>query len=322
MHKLLSIFTFVMLTVGFTQPFNIADEVNLELANMPFTGGIVLTQESSQSSKPVGSWHIDLATAQGKRLTLGENGWQHSEGALVYRQTCGREANRYFVRPMHEKTEGKAKGKARAMTPCSNTLELADSQFDFAKLSPDQSKLAVERFIYDEENGYMYDVLVFDTQQQLLATFENHTSPAWLPDGRLIVGGAGIYISDNALQELEPITLFNEEGDVFAGANNLALNPSGTRLVFEHAGQIWHIDVEGHQFYELVTAEDYDMMLRFPAWSPDGRLITYLARSYDNDAYFGALFFTDVTSGESYAVDILELSEALIRGPLSWRASK
>lgn len=305
-------------TMGFTwaQPFDAISDTFVELGEIPLTGIIPVGQydyDENGNYYSLDTVLINLASSKRYSSFAGGDVWLHPAGAIIFSLACEEaEGNVYML---WERGEG-----PRAITPCSSDLHM-DGYFDLAKLSPDKSKIALEHYYYDEDDAVHYEVVVFDVEQHLLVTFENHTSPAWLPDGRLIVGGAGIYSSNEELSELDTIILLNREGNIYEGANNIAIDPSGTRLVFEYNHAIWHMQVDGSDFFELISNTTPEMQLWFPTWSPDGRMVAYMARPEAEHGIYANIFFHDVETGEGYSLNILPLLDAqgFVSGPLSWR---
>lgn len=306
---------FVLLSAAWAQPFDAIPDTFVEPGEIPLTGVIPVGQfnyDEDGNYQALDTVLINLATSKRQASFAGEGAWLHPAGIIVFSRSCADGGEEYMAWQRGE--------RPRAITPCSSDLK-ADSAFDFAKISPDQSKVAVEHYSYDEDAKVHYDVLVFDAEHNLLATFENHTSPAWLPDGRLLVGGAGVFISDEELSDVEAIILLNREDDISEGANNIALDPSGTRMVFEYNHAIWHMQVDGSDFFELISNTTPEMELWFPAWSLDGSMVVYMVRPEAGRGIYANLFFQDIETGEGYSLNLLPLLDdvGFVSGPLSWR---
>lgn len=280
-------------------------------AILTLTGIIRLDQYDWFSTDTyLGVIQIDLATRALKRLSEGRYPWRHQSGNVIYAQAYGNLVHRIVLVI--------SSGLPVQITPCSSEMPnegASDTDFEFAKLSLDQSKVAVEaKACIDRE--FRYQPLVFDTEQNLLASFDSLIAPEWLPNGRLLLVGEGIYITDANLENLTCL-----DDDRLAGlVNDIEVGPSGTRLVSEFNQQIWHMNLDGSDLKELIYG---NARLSHPTWSPDGSTIAYLAVP-EQDYYYPGLFFTKIETGESYATDLslpLAGTDAsnTVNGPLSWR---
>ena len=300
------------LSFGFAlaQPFEASNRYNVPVEELPFSGVITLDEYDwlDVNVSRLGVVEIDLAEGTLRRVSDGKYPWRHASGDVIYAQSCGSDVSR-IVRV--DET-----GLPVQITPCSSEIEnpgASPTDFEFSRLSPDGTKVAVEASAYvDFENEYQ--TLVFDTADHtLLASFDDLTEPEWLPDGRLILSGEGLYVTDENLENLTSL-----DGDRLVGrTRNPAIDPSGTRIAFEFNQGIWSINVDGGDPKELIYG---DAWLRYPVWSPDGGTIAYLAVP-QNDYYYPGLFFTDIETGESYAAELTPILSAneTVNGPLSWR---
>ena len=142
-------------------------------------------------------------------------------------------------------------------------------------------------------------------------------APAWTPDGRLLLAGNGLYLTDAALSTPERI----DGGALASPVNNPAAHPDGTRLVFEYNQGIWEMGLDGSELRERVYGP---MRLRYPTYSPDGRAIVYLGVP-ESDYYDRALYFTDLDMDGSYSFNLVGIigsgpgSVTIVpNGPLSW----
>lgn len=128
--------------------------------------------------------------------------------------------------------------------------------------------------------------------------------------------GEGLYLTDAALSTPERI----DGGAIGGPVNNPAVHPDGARIVFELNQGLWEMNLDGSGLRERVFGP---ARLRYPAYSPDGRSIVYLALP-ESDFYDRALYFTDLDSDSSSAFDLTGIvggpADVTIvpNGPLSW----
>ncbi len=279
-----------------------------ENGSIPFEGTLTLSDYDDIQELWLGVVDLDLSTGQKSRVLEGAFPWRHPSGKVVFAQGCGQLANRIVV------AEG---GLITPVTPCSSEIEYPEAssnQFEFSRLSPDQQKVATEIGHYVSiSEGNVYDTYVYNLSGTLLATFEGTYAPAWLPDGRLLFAtrDRGIYMTDAQLQN--PVRI---DGNQLNGpVSNMDVHPSGTFVAFEYNQQIWLLDLSTGGVRELITGSK---RLRFPTFSPDGVALAYLATSQGED-YDQVIYFTDLQTGEGYALDFLTDSVFTVpNGPLSW----
>lgn len=300
------------LSLSWAQPYGAADEYNLEIKKLPFEGIITLDEYDWFSTQSyLGVIQIDLATGKKRRLYQGKFPWRHQSKNVIYAQGCGEAAHRIMLVD--------STGLPKQITPCSSEIENAGASptdFEYSRLSPDQSKIAVESKAYLDWE-YSYTTLVFDTETQaLLTSFEGLIAPEWLPDGRLLMGSnEGIKITDKNLKNVTSL----DDNRILGFVNNIDVDPSGTRLLFEFNQVIWHMNVDGSDLRELIYGSE---ILKFPTWSPDGKTVAYLATP-QQDRFYPAMYFTNIETGESYLVDLTSSinddGSTTVNGPLSWR---
>jgi Tol biopolymer transport system component len=193
---------------------------------------------------------------------------------------------------------------------------VTDLYFGISKLSPDQQKVAAESYYYDSsvDGFYVYNIIVFDLAGNTLALFEGASGPEWLPDGRLLLVGDGLYITDAALTNPTRI----DGGQLNSPVGNPDVDPSGEFVAFEYNQQIWGMNLDGSGLRELISGPKY---FKFPTWSPDGSTLAYLATE-QHDYYDKAVYFTDVSSEQDYVLDLASILDSSVsnvpNGPLSW----
>ncbi len=99
------------------QPFEAANEYNIELDNLPFTGVLILSEYDHIFSEYTGIIQIDLPTGAKKRLFDGKFPSRHISGKVTYNQSCGSYVQRIML---VDET-----GLPVQITPCSSEMEKA-----------------------------------------------------------------------------------------------------------------------------------------------------------------------------------------------------
>lgn len=259
----------------------------------------------------LGVIQLDLATGTKRRFLDGEQPSRHPNGTTSFLQACGTGVNRVAL--------ADARGLSRAVTACSSELPQPGdtrTRYGFSKLSPDAERIAVEVGYEIYFEGSYYDTAVYDLEGTRLAEFEGMFAPAWTPDGRLVLAGEGIYLTDAALSSPERI-----DGGALAGpVSNPVVHPDGARIIFEFNQGLWEMNLDGSGLRERAFGP---ARLRYPAYSPEGRSIVYLALP-ESDFYDRALYFTDLDNDDSYTFDLTGIvggpADVTIvpNGPLSW----
>jgi len=260
----------------------------------------------------LGVIQIDLASGNKRRFLEGQQPSRHPGGTTSFLQACGTGVNRVAL--------ADAAGLSRALTACSSELpQPGDSRtyYGVSKLSPDATRVAVEvgYDIYFE--GSHFDTFVYDLEGALLAQWDGLFAPAWTLDGRLLLAGEGLYLSNGALSTRERI----DGGALSSPVNNPAVHPDGTRVVFEYNQGLWEMALDGTGLRELAHGP---ARLRYPAYSPDGRAVVYLALP-ESDYYDRALYFTDLERQRGHTLDLNGIVgggpgyvSIVPNGPLSW----
>jgi len=250
---------------------------------------------------------VTLPDAGFRRSANGYYGWRHPSGDLVHLEGCGAHINRIVI--------DRAGGGREVVSPCSSDIPsagAAKAKFEFSRLSPDKRYVAAEAKVYVSPS-YRYGVTVFENGE-LVAVFDGYSSPAWMPDGRLLMSGDGLYVAD---VDGKPERL--DDGWLGYGVVNSDVSPDGKIIVFEWKEQLWIMDSEGKEHKELVSgAAQY----RFPAWSPDGNYVAFIATSGSSHSeVVRAIQFIDIRVGEFHHVDLSPYGGKLNHvpfGPLSW----
>lgn len=170
-----------------------------------------------------------------------------------------------------------------------------DGEPDF---SPDGGQIA-----FESSRGTAIHIFIMDADggnvRQLTTTGSPNRHPDWSPDGQLIV-----YESGNG--DESEIFVIGVDG---SGRRQLTTNgfgdraphfsPDGTRIVYmtEQRGP-WEVAIMSYPAGEVI--EFYDCPApdcRFPAWSPDGKLIAF--NTLDEEGRADAIWVLDVASGQS-----------------------
>ena len=250
---------------------------------------------------------ITLPKVEFRRSASGTSGWRHPDGDLVRLQGCGNYVNRLVV----DWTDG----RSDVVSPCSSeikTVSTGKPKFEFSRLSPDKKRIAAELKYYVSRNWH-YSVVVLEAGE-IIAAFDGHASPTWLPDGRLVLTGNGLYVTavDGKPERID-------DGWLGVGVNNPDVSPDGEILVFEWNERLWVMDVEGREHKELVSGP---MQYRFPVWSPDGHYVAFLAVAGNSHSEVDrAVHLIDVRKGEIERIDLSAYGGTLNHvpfGPLSW----
>ncbi len=282
-------------------------------ADAPVFSGLLTLDEYDWSALGgrLGVIHIELASGNKRRFLDGEQPSRHPNGTTTFLQRCGTGVNRVAL--------ADPAGLSRTLTACSSELpQPGDSRtyYGFSKLSPDATRVAVEVGYDITFQGSEYATYVYDLQGALLAQWDGLFAPAWAPDGRLVLAGEGLYLTDRALTTPERF-----DGGALSGpVNNPAVHPDGARVVFEYNQGLWEMGLDGSGLRELAYGP---ARLRYPAYSPDGQAVVYLALP-QRDHYDRALYFTDLEGERSHTFDLNGIIGGpgnvtiVPNGPLSW----
>lgn len=251
---------------------------------------------------------VDLTLPEGgfRRSASGKHGWRHPDGDLLRLEGCGNYVNRLVI--------DRADGRSEIVSPCSSEIRTVGGkpQFEFSRLSPDKKRIAAElKFYYN--SAWQYTVVVLE-EGAIVAYFEGHAAPAWLPDGRLLITGNGLYVTS---VEGSPERL--DDGWLGFGVNNPDVSPDGKIIVFEWNERLWIMDTEGREHKELVSGPN---QYRFPTWSPDGNYVAFLATGGSTHSEVDrAVHFIDIRKGEFERIDVSRFGGTLNHvpfGPISW----
>lgn len=280
----------------------------------PYTGVITLDDyDWFGITSYLGVSDITLSPLSKKRLFDGSNPRRHVSGTVVFRQPCGASVHRIV---MADQTLNPT-----VITPCSNELPnpgASPTNFGFSALSPDASKVAVEA-LYFLDGSFQAAIAIYNVADQaLLARWDGAASPMWLRDGRLLMASnEGFFVLDNNLDNPTKLPT-----GLTGSVNNPALHPTDDVIAFEFNQQIWLVNTDGSDAREAIFGGS---RLRYPAWSPDGSALAYLAVS-NSDHYHKAIYFTDLSNNISYTLELDPIQDPInvsnvVNGPLSWRSN-
>ena len=250
---------------------------------------------------------VALPNVDFRRSASGKYGWRHPGGDLLRLEGCGNYVNRLVI--------DRATGHSDVISPCSSeikTISAGKPQFEFSRLSPDKQLVAAELKYY-ARSSWQYSVVVLK-DGEIIASFDNHASPTWLPDGRLVLSGDGLYVT-----EIHGTPKRIDDGWLGIGVNNPDLSPDGKILVFEWNERLWVMDIEGTEHKELIAGPN---QYRFPVWSPDGNYVAYLAVAGASHSQVDrGIHLIDVREGKLDRIDLSAYGGKLNHvpfGPLSW----
>jgi len=148
-------------------------------------------------------------------------------------------------------------------------------------------------------NSEIYLMNVDGTQQTRLtdsAAFEDY--PSWSPDGQrtaFLKQSGGVYSvnlmnADGSNQT--QVTTLNPIGRAFS----IGWSPDGARLVFQDAGSIFTVNLDGSNRVNLTNSQFASYA---PTWSPDGSRIAFV-RSLSSHGYYPEIFTMDASTGGSF----------------------
>lgn len=250
---------------------------------------------------------VTLPNGEFRRSASGRFGWRHANGDLVRLLGCGNYVNRLVI--------DRASGESEIVSPCSSEIQTPGGgrpQFEFSRISPNKKYIAAELKYYFNSQ-WRYSVVIIEGGK-IIASYDGHAAPEWLPDGRLIITGNGLYVT-----EVGGTPTRLDDGWLGVGVNNPAVSPNGEIIVFEWNERLWIMDSDGKEHKELVSGPD---QYRFPVWSPDGNYVAFIATGGASHSEVDrALHLIDIRVGEFQRIDLRPFAGPLNHvpyGPLSW----
>jgi hypothetical protein len=288
--------------------------------------GIITVRDYALGDKGTITLSISKGTVTDSYKVIGNagdrpNSTRHPSGKIVYRERCNLGDS---LSPVRISVYDEITGKKTNATPCSNKISkpINSKRYEVAKLSPDESKVAVSVWHIDAELEAIYSVLVFDVESnEVVANYFGYKDFEWLPrTGQLLLLpfaaklGYGIFITDSDLQT--PRRIDNQINQYISQPD---ISPSGNQLLFIQNKQIYMSNIDGTGLKRLIKSR---YALSAPTWSPDNKYIAYLD---DNDLYgedFDKIFIYELSSGEIFEVSLENwLSEKYTSDaawPMSW----
>ena len=279
--------------------------------NLSLSGKLTFGEYRPILEESLGIVEVYLPGGQKKKLFEGNFAWRHPSGNIVINKGCGNFVNQLEVIDNHS--------RPTIASPCSSEINLpGDSKplYELSRLSPDKQFIASE---VKYNKNYFYDTAKISTvlinNGRIKRVFDGFHSPEWLPDGRLLLASDGIYIT-----EIEGTPKKIDDGILSSGPNNLDVDPAGKRIAFEWNQRIWIMDIDGSNLKEIASGP---ATYRFPAWSPNGKHIAFVAfNSNSLSSIDRGIHFVEVDTGK---YQYLDLSSSLggaaghvPYGPLSW----
>lgn len=193
---------------------------------------------------------LDLATGQTQNRLSGSDLSVSRDGTVAYLNT---QSNIAFANARFE-----PQGVLASLEQDTHISQLA--------LSPDGQRVA-----YTTQDLYKPGVIVRSRAGQVLAYLERRASPAWTPDGRLLVAAqkgdpAGLWVSTPDLKTWRSIPLKVDDLRV------ARMSPDGKRLAFVSGGTVWLMNADGSSPRALGSDDGsaYDVV-----WAPDGQSLIF-----------------------------------------------
>lgn len=148
------------------------------------------------------------------------------------------------------------------------------SHKEWAKFSPDRSRILYLESTQDTEYSYHYELWVMDSNGENPRDLGimNPLRVAWHPNGLAILFATGTDIRTIGLGGTNPQKL--------ADGTDPNWSPDGSKIAFVKDGNIWLMDADGNNKVQLTTGDAQDAL---PTWSPNGKKIAF---SRDSGLWF------------------------------------
>lgn len=235
---------------------------------------------------------VDIATGKAEARFEGGDPQRSAQGETVF---------------LNRQSELVIAGK-NGVTAGRVALNAGDDRPDSPTLSPDGQKVAyhVAPVYYDSR------VIVATRSGKKLAEFKDMMSPAWTPDGRLVVAHtlgtqdskAGLFVSD---ADLSTLKRFDPDLD---DARTPAVSPDGRRVAFVYQGHLWAVNLDGSGLKQITAGAGGEER---PTWSPDGQSLAAATKEY------GKVLLISVRDGHITELKNAEDRAMQASGRITWR---
>jgi hypothetical protein len=255
--------------------------------------------------------NIDLRSRRltAPRQLLGIYGNRNVRGEFAFTARCGVDNIGYAVY-----IADSAGTPTDTVIPCADHNEsVIDVEFALIRLSPDGTRLTVQPSFASYSP---LSTFVYSRAGEELARFENYVNANWTIDGRLLLVGEGLWLTDGDLANLSRV----DGGQIIAAMGSPAPHPDGQRLAFQYTGGIYQMSLDGSGFGKLYENSE---IAYAPAWSPDGQALAFLLS--DGIGAERAIYFYDTVTQRtsSWSTETVFEEDFVSRfpfGPLSWNA--
>jgi hypothetical protein len=271
----------------------------------------------------MGIYQFKMANGNVQRIDYLQNGKlasTNTSGDTVYYTTC---ISPYTLIMLYASDKS-----VTPLTPCSNQSKgyafFGKGIFRRARLSYDKEFLAVSveqtYGVYDDFNT----ITVYDRLQNEVNRFDRYHSPAWLPDGRLLLlsfaVADGLYIVDKDFTG-DPVRI--ENTSIPSGAYDLSISLSGKKILYIYSSRIWIMDINGDNKKYLPTMHSD---IAYAVLSPDEKYVAYV-RIDSKGRGDKILYFYELKTNQTFYQNSHEIFypdsnggfwDKYAMGPISW----